>query len=1000
MPPDTPDTDDDALSPALHAAFRQLAAASTAPADFLSRVMGQVRRTPLWPQEAVAVADHAHDQASQALSVPAPLIGRMAERQLLARRLHVLLTERMGSTLVIEGEAGIGKSSLVADLAQQARAAGVVILTGAGAALEQATPYYAWRAVFQQLFHGADGGDESATQRARVLAQLPMDPVSERLLPLLNAVLPLGLPETPHTTQLTGQVRADNTHALLRHLLRRAVAQTPTLLILEDAHWLDSASWALTHLLSQEGLPVLLVLVTRSLPSSLPLAYRQILAAPMTQRLLLEALPSDDTVALVCQRLGVASLPAPVATLIQERAAGHPFFSEELAYALRDMGLIRIANGTCACAPQAGDLRTLALPESVDEVITSRFNRLTPAQQLTLQVASVLGVVFALRTLQDIYPPAGDPARLGDALAGLQRAGFAHLHTSAPARTYHFKHVITQGVTYSSLSPAQRQQLHHAAAEWYERTYSAERALVAPLLAYHWRQANVIDKALDALQDAGAQALRGGAFAEAVRFFQEALALTGPARAEREQWRQAHWERQLGEALYGLGQTVESQAHFARALALLHLPVPTSQAALVVNLLGQVVRQGWHRVRPGRIWPARREGPEVVIEAVRAYERLCNIYYLSGAAMWTVWAGIRALNLAEAAGEHSSELARAYATCCLGAGCAGWHALATRYRHRARALSSASEDRATHAGVLVTTSFYDISVGHWAAVHDALPQARTIWADLGDQRRWEESTGCLGLALFYQGAVARGAALFAEVAASAQRRRDPQLQVHGLAAQADMVLRLGQIDAARALGEQGLALCAAQATHFAGDVTIPSLHVTMARVALRQGQWLHAYQEVEQAAALLTQAGLAAPWALEAYAGLAEVYLTLWEMRSPPGSSQGQALARAARRACHTLAAYARQMPIARPRALLQRGRYAWLRGKRRQAYRAWRAGLAAAVRFEMPYEQGLAHYEIGRHAALPDAVRQDNLRRACALFLQVEATDDLTRAQAALAAR
>ena len=97
-----------------------------------------------------------------------------------------------------------------------------------------------------------------------------------RLAPLLNSVLPLELPDNELTAQLTGEVRADNTRQLLVQLLQaaatgpRAAAASPLLLVLDDAHWFDSASWALARQVVARVRPLLLVLATRPLVEPLP----------------------------------------------------------------------------------------------------------------------------------------------------------------------------------------------------------------------------------------------------------------------------------------------------------------------------------------------------------------------------------------------------------------------------------------------------------------------------------------------------------------------------------------------------------------------------------------------------------------------------------------------------------------------------------------------------------------------------------------------------------
>ncbi len=123
-------------------------------------------------------------------------------------------------------------------------------------------------------------------------------------MPLLNSVLPLDLPQNELTAQLTGQLRADNTHKFLLRLLQEAAHNAPLLLLLEDAHWFDSASWSLTRLILRHVQPLLLLITTRvradrNMP--LPADYHQLLESENTQHLLLSPLQPEESLKLVCQ---------------------------------------------------------------------------------------------------------------------------------------------------------------------------------------------------------------------------------------------------------------------------------------------------------------------------------------------------------------------------------------------------------------------------------------------------------------------------------------------------------------------------------------------------------------------------------------------------------------------------------------------------------------------------------------------------------------------------
>ncbi len=468
--------------------------------------------------------------AATPIRPPTALVGRVRERMVIIEQLQGLLrsgTSHSGpaTVLLIEGEPGIGKSRLLEDLLQSAQSMGCPYLLGSGHAVEKATPYYAWRAVFNTLF-ALDAAATPEMRRAAVMAQIQADPDALRLIPLLNAVLSLDLPDNPTTASLAGAARAEQTHNLLVHLLQHYAQTTstaPLVLALEDAHWLDSASWSLLGAVSRNLGEALLVLATRPLTDPLPPEYSHLLQSPRTTYLKLDAMPPDETLALVSQRLGVAQLPEPMAALIQEKAEGNPFFSEELAYALRDTGLITVVDGICQIAPGVGDLRALSFPDTVQGVITSRIDRLTPAQQLTLKTASVIGRVFGVRVLHAIHPMEDDRWKLGDYLSALEQLNLTALDSSEPEMAYLFKHIIIQEVAYNLMLFAQRRELHRAVAEWYEQTYSSDLAPHYPILVHHWSRAEVPDRTADYALRAADAAARLFAHTEARLHYAQAL---------------------------------------------------------------------------------------------------------------------------------------------------------------------------------------------------------------------------------------------------------------------------------------------------------------------------------------------------------------------------------------------------------------------------------------------------------------------------------------------
>lgn len=450
------------------------------------------------------------------------MVGRTTQRFLLAEKLEAL-RRGSGGVVVISGEAGIGKSRLVEELLEQAQASGIESLIGSGDAIEKFKPYHAYSSVFHNLLN-LDSDANSCSRGQQFLGMLECLPEAVQLFaPLLNAVLSLDLLDNEFTSVLTPFERAEQTRALLVQLLQRSVEQLPQVLIVEDAHWLDSASWALTLAISEQVMPLLLIVSTRPLTDSPPSEYTQLLQTSTTLHLPLEVLGTNDTVAVACQALGVPSLPLPIATLIQEQSQGNPFFSEELAYSLREEGLIAIANGECHLTSKALDSKNLTVPNTIQGVITSRIDRLLPEQQLALKVASVIGRVFPFHILHAVYPLTADKDHLAEYLRNLDRVDLTPLETPDPDLTYIFKHIITQDVAYNLMLFSQRRQLHRHLAQWYEKTYTTDLSPFYSLLAHHWAKAEEAAKAAEYLEKAGQQAVSNYANQEAVLFFREAI---------------------------------------------------------------------------------------------------------------------------------------------------------------------------------------------------------------------------------------------------------------------------------------------------------------------------------------------------------------------------------------------------------------------------------------------------------------------------------------------
>ncbi|GMV38501.1 MAG: hypothetical protein AMXMBFR64_02170 [Myxococcales bacterium] len=928
-----------------HAAGRVLCDAATCDAASIAFdelppvvVKGKARPVPVFAPRAGARRSRG----------PAP-VGRAQERAMLAAALGAL-TAGEGRALLLEGETGLGKSRLVEDFAEQARALGVLCLLGAADSMEQGTPYYAWRSVLSAAL-GLDAlpPDDRDGRRARVLSAVPASQL--RLAPLLRDVVGVDLPDTPLTAGMSGEVRAHNTQDLLVALLRQS-ANAPLAIVLEDAHWFDSASWGLLRQVAEGVTPPLLLVASRPLAAPPP-EYQRLREGGLVA---LSPLDLAGTRELLAERLG-QPVGEDLAALIHGRAEGNPFFTDELALALREAGAIEVRHGVAHLGWAVGE-HALAVPDTVQGTVLARIDRLEPRAQLLVKVASVIGRRFGGAVLDRVYPVRQDCPQLPHSLAELERVALTQRATD-PEPAWLYKHEITREVAYGLLLYSQRRQLHRDVAVALEASSPADLPAVYARLAWHWARAEDPDRTLHYLELAGDEALRTGAYKEAVDDFSEALTVHAATGAD-EPHRRGRWERLLGEAQLGLGNLPESRSALERSLDLFGFPVPEGLPSLGASLARGAGQQAARLLgRRARSATSR----ETLLEVSSAYLRLIETYFFLAGPPETLNAALRALNAAEAAGP-SPELARA---CAL----TGWivsmiplHGLCDLYLARAAELVAMPAAQSALQPVQFFTGFSRVATGRWEEGRAALEQAVELAAQIGDKRRWIEAVCGLSTLLHFEGQYSRRVQMGAEVLyTSARRQGDVQAEVWGLLDQVESLLPLGDMDRAAPLLD-------ALAPFLQKNVGRSELiwgHGLTAAGWLRRGDVAAARASALAANEASRKTDPVAVYCFEGYAAAAQVLLAIWG--GGDVSVEGDA-----RAACGALRRYAGVFPIARPRSLVCDGLLATRSGHPHRAARALRRGLAEARRLRMPYEEALAAHHLASHLGGAEGGR---LRRA-----------------------
>jgi class 3 adenylate cyclase/tetratricopeptide (TPR) repeat protein len=878
------------------------------------------------------------------------LIGRKIELQRLVDWLANHLQSQSTGIAIIEGEAGIGKSQLLASVLLWIQAQGIPYAIASGDAIEQLTPYYPWRQILSQLF--ALGALNAETRRIQLSQTLQVPTHLEPLMSLLNLVLGMDFPETALTQAMSPSVRAENTRLILWEVLRNRLGHCQQIVILEDAQWLDSATWLLISTICRQSFPIRFIVVARPFDQTTSEEFLSLQQLSITETIQLQGLSCEETGALICQKLGASGLAKVVLSLIYDKTEGHPLYSEELAQALLAAGRICLQSHDRYLTLEALSSANLAFPSTLQSLITSRIDHLLPPQQLALKTASVIGRHFFYPLLLDVYPFEADKPDLKMHIQALQQINLITLTAPAENWTYRFQSLITHDVAYQSMLFAQRRSLHRDIAQWYERQQDLDLAPYYSRLANHWSRANDFVKALQYLSKAGEQAFQEGAYTEATIFFTKALDLSS-VDVPQSLLQRAYWRRKLAEAHIALGQLAQGIEQLQSAASLLRFPVPTNKIGLFLRVLHHILKQARHLFLPSSPSDLPTSVQNTRLELTRIHVCLGEVYYYLHRRALVTYSSLVGLNLAESV-LPSPELAKIYANMCFVLGVNRLHRLASRYDAFARkTVQQIDAPLSCQAWVLLVTGAYRSGLGQWQSARIDLQQAVEIYRQISDRHHLAESLSAIALIDHCQGLFHNALDLWKQTFTLGVEVGDLQAQSWGLLGQAEEYLCLGQYDEAQRYVQWTTTILSSQDKLVCEQIRLRGLS---ALIACYRGDEASALQDAAKALALMQQSPPIALYVLEGYASVLEVYLYLWEKHPESTWSYNREIQLASK----AMYQFANAFTIGQPRMLRLDGWKAWLEGKQRRAKRLRQQSLISAKKLGMTYEQGRDYYEYG----------------------------------------
>lgn len=451
-------------------------------------------------------------------------VGRKAEIEFVLLR-QQLAWQGQGQVVMISGEAGIGKSRIVAALSES-------LVPGTYRRVRyQCSPYHTNSALHPFIAQleraaGIRSQDTPGQKLDKLEGTLALGTQQvAQAAPLIAALLSISADGRYPPLGLSPVQQRRQTFAALLDQLEGLARQQPVLVVLEDMHWADATTLELFDLAVDRirGLPIL-VLTTFRREFDPPWA-----GLANVSMLRLDRLDRQDTRALVEQVAVGRQLPGEMMRQIIDKTDGIPLFVEELTKMVLESGLLVEEPGRHSID---SPLPPLAIPATLQDSLMARLDRLAPVKEVA-QIGAAIGRDFSYTLLRSV---AGrDDLALGAALAQLEEAELLARCGTPPEASYSFKHALVQEAAYESLLKSRRQLLHKHIGDVLRDKFPVIAETEPELVAYHFTEAGLSGVAFPWWRKAGQQALKRSAYSEAIAHLGKAVAIAdelpgGPVR--------------------------------------------------------------------------------------------------------------------------------------------------------------------------------------------------------------------------------------------------------------------------------------------------------------------------------------------------------------------------------------------------------------------------------------------------------------------------------------
>ena len=521
-------------------------------------------------------------------SVYSPLVGRAPELRTLQQAADAVIAGT-GRIVGLVGEGGLGKSRLMNEL-METRGESMQWLEGRCLSVGRNLSYHPFQDLLRSWLDLV-GDEEDAAAIARIeertAAVLDADAAASSV-PYLATLLGLRLPPATRRQlrDTQGDVLEKRMRAAVLTLIGALAAKQALVFVIDDLHWIDGSSLELLLALLElaDARPILFLNVTRPHFAETGERVRGACEHDHADRydeVVLRPLDAQSARTMIDHFFEGGRIPFDAREAIRERAAGNPFFAEEVVRSLVDSGAAEIRDGALFATAR---IHEVTIPGTIQEVVMARIDALDRALKPVLEAAAVCGGSFYGSIVAHMLEKDG----LDDALMRLEALGLIDRNAWGEGQ-WSFHHPLVQEVAYQTILRSRRAELHRAAGDGIELLLTENVPGFHAMLAYHFTQGGDLERGEEYLFLAGDEAAKAAASSEALHFFESAVEHFVQRHGESgDPAKLSRLEKNLAVALFNRGRLLECTEHFDRALEALGDVAPKGWASLYARFVREM----------------------------------------------------------------------------------------------------------------------------------------------------------------------------------------------------------------------------------------------------------------------------------------------------------------------------------------------------------------------------------------------------------------------------